>query len=67
MGLIIDLIWFVIKWVWWSWRHRCVCTVASDEQVEEAKVYIERNVMSHIYVHAMYPNGDGDMARDQYV
>ena len=41
--------------------------MASDEQVEEAKVYIERNVMSHIYVHAMYPNGDGDMARDQYV
>ena len=39
--------------------------VARDEQVEEAKVYIERYVMSHIYTHALYPNGDGDMARDQ--
>lgn len=40
-------------------------TVAYADQVEESKLYIERNVMSHIYTHAMYPNGDGDINRDQ--
>ncbi len=38
--------------------------VATEQQLEEAKQYIERNVMSHIYVHAMYPNGDADVHRD---
>ena len=43
-----------------------VCFLAANErQVEEARLYIERNVMSHIYTHAMYPNGDGDIMRDQ--
>ena len=38
---------------------------ATAEQFEEARIYIERNVMSHIYTHAMFPNGDGDIMRDQ--
>ena len=44
-----------------------ICSVASDAQVELARVYIERTVMGHIYTHAMYPNGDGDIMRDKYV
>ncbi|RWS15868.1 GTPase-activating protein and VPS9 domain-containing protein 1-like protein [Dinothrombium tinctorium] len=39
--------------------------VASDEQLEIAKAIIERYVMSQIYIYALYPNGDGDMLRDQ--
>lgn len=39
-------------------------SAATEGQFEEAKQYIERNIMSHIYVHAMYPNGDADVHRD---
>ncbi|RWS31171.1 GTPase-activating protein and VPS9 domain-containing protein 1-like protein [Leptotrombidium deliense] len=39
--------------------------VASEEQLEYAKAILERNVMSQIYVYAIYPNGDGDVLRDQ--
>ena len=46
----------------------CVgCTVASDGQRDEAKLYIERYVMSRIYTQAMFPNGEADVMRDQYV
>jgi len=40
--------------------------VASDGQLSEARLMIERNVMSHIYTHAMFPNGDGDIMRDKW-
>ena len=42
-----------------TWR------AATEPQLEDAELFIERNVMSHIYTHAMYPNGDADMLRDQ--
>lgn len=49
-----------------NWRLLIrVLSVASDWQRDQAKVYIERNIMSHIYTHAMFPNGDGDIMRDQ--
>ncbi len=38
---------------------------ANEEQIEMAKQVIERHVMSQIYIHALYPNGDGDVFRDQ--
>jgi len=43
----------------------CVFAVASDSQREEAKLYIERYVMSRIYMQAMFPNGEADVMRDQ--
>ena len=49
--------------IWW---RICQCvTAASVAQLEEAKLYIERSVMSRIYTQAMFPNGDADMMRDQ--
>ena len=50
-----------------EFRCNCVCLllVASEDQVDEAKIFIERYLMSHIYRQAMFPNGDGDIARDQ--
>ena len=39
-------------------------SAATEQQLDEAKQYIERNIMSHVYVHAMYPNGDADVHRD---
>jgi hypothetical protein len=44
-----------------------VIVVASVGQLEEAKMYVERSVMSRIYTQAMFPNGDADMMRDQLV
>lgn len=38
---------------------------ASQVQVEQAKNAIECSIMSQIYIHALYPNGDGDVHRDQ--
>ncbi|XP_029846298.2 receptor-mediated endocytosis protein 6 homolog [Ixodes scapularis] len=39
--------------------------MASDLQMSLAQHTIERAIMSQIYVHALYPNGDGDVLRDQ--
>ena len=44
-----------------------VLLVASESQRDEAKLYIERYVMSRIYTQAMFPNGEADVMRDQCV
>ncbi|XP_066958236.1 GTPase-activating protein and VPS9 domain-containing protein 1 [Macrobrachium rosenbergii] len=38
---------------------------STNEQLEAAQLALERVIMSHIYIHALYPNGDGDVSRDQ--
>lgn len=38
---------------------------ASDLQLSLAQQTIERAIMSQIYLNALYPNGDGDVLRDQ--
>ncbi|KAF7998054.1 hypothetical protein HCN44_009452 [Aphidius gifuensis] len=38
---------------------------ASDGQLELARMVVERTVMARIYQYALYPNGDGDVNRDQ--
>ena len=40
-------------------------SAASETQLDDAKLAIERYIMSRIYTHAMFPNGDGDVLRDQ--
>lgn len=42
-----------------------VCKFASLEQISNGRAIIERSVMSQVYVLALFPNGDGDMLRDQ--
>lgn len=39
----------------------------TEQQLEQARTSIERIVISRVYFYAMYPNGDGDISRDQYV
>uniref|UniRef100_A0A8D8YPM9 Receptor-mediated endocytosis protein 6 homolog n=1 Tax=Cacopsylla melanoneura TaxID=428564 RepID=A0A8D8YPM9_9HEMI len=34
-------------------------------QLDLARIAIDRAVISRCYIHAMYPNGDGDISRDQ--
>ncbi|XP_021936373.1 receptor-mediated endocytosis protein 6 homolog isoform X2 [Zootermopsis nevadensis] len=38
---------------------------ASSTQLEQARTAVERAVISRVYTHALYPNGDGDVSRDQ--
>ncbi|XP_015108702.1 GTPase-activating protein and VPS9 domain-containing protein 1 [Diachasma alloeum] len=38
---------------------------ASEVQLEMAKVVVERTLMARVYHNALYPNGDGDVYRDQ--
>ena len=37
----------------------------SIEQLEAIKTAIERSVISRVYMYAMFPNGDGDINRDE--
>ena len=39
--------------------------VTSEAQLDEARLSVERNVMGRIYSSAVYPNGDGDVMRDE--
>ncbi|CAL7948132.1 unnamed protein product [Xylocopa violacea] len=38
---------------------------ASENQLNLARVVVERTVMARVYHNALYPNGDGDVYRDQ--
>ncbi|XP_075226485.1 GTPase activating protein and VPS9 domains 1 isoform X2 [Lycorma delicatula] len=42
-----------------------VWQAASESQLTMARTAIERSVISRVYIYAMYPNGDGDISRDQ--
>jgi len=42
-----------------------VWQMASQDMVDHAKEVIERVIMSQVYMFALYPNGDGDVLRDQ--
>lgn len=48
-----------------SMKTEPVWQIASEEQLEYARSVIERNIFSQIYMSALYPNGDGDVMRDQ--
>eukprot|EP00095_Tigriopus_kingsejongensis_P004295 maker-scaffold722_size106786-snap-gene-0.30 protein:Tk04295 transcript:maker-scaffold722_size106786-snap-gene-0.30-mRNA-1 annotation:"receptor-mediated endocytosis protein 6 homolog" len=39
--------------------------VANEEQNILARITIERAVVSQIFIHAMYPNGEADISRDE--
>ncbi|XP_044728501.1 serine-rich adhesin for platelets isoform X2 [Chrysoperla carnea] len=38
---------------------------ASESQLELARTAIERTLISRVYINALFPNGDGDISRDQ--
>ena len=42
-----------------------VVAAATELQLELGRAAIERLLMSRIYSHAMFPNADGDIHRDQ--
>lgn len=54
-----------INFLFNSLENDNVWQTASEEQIESAKQIIERQIMSQVYMYALYPNGDGDVLRDQ--
>ncbi|KAK1786856.1 hypothetical protein P4O66_017238 [Electrophorus voltai] len=45
--------------------HDAIWQYASEEQLQDAQMAIERSVMNRIFKLAFYPNQDGDILRDQ--
>lgn len=39
---------------------------ATSENFEYARKSMERALMAHVYIFALYPNGDADHCRDEY-
>lgn len=60
-----DLVERFMEYLTKSMMHDQIWKEATAAQIEEASLFIERNVMSHIYTHAIFPNGDGDIHRDR--
>jgi len=58
---IVDLSGNKTQFLWYV----CVCLAASSAQIEQAHTAVELAVISRVYTHALYPNGDGDVSRDQ--
>ena len=45
--------------------YNLIVSASNETQLEDAQLAIERFIMSRVYTHAMFPNGDGDILRDQ--
>ncbi|XP_069121430.1 GTPase-activating protein and VPS9 domain-containing protein 1-like isoform X3 [Argopecten irradians] len=54
-----------LQYLYQNMNQDQIWQASNDSQMEDARVVIERYIMSRIYTHAMFPNGDGDIMRDQ--
>uniref|UniRef100_H2ZEQ6 VPS9 domain-containing protein n=1 Tax=Ciona savignyi TaxID=51511 RepID=H2ZEQ6_CIOSA len=61
----ITLVESFLSWINSRIREDSVWEGASEEQVEEAEKCVERTIFTSIAKHAMFPNGDADILRDQ--
>lgn len=50
-----------------EWLHCIVYRIvgASTTVLEMAEITVERAAFARLYLHVLFPNGDGDIARDQ--
>ncbi|KAG9354578.1 hypothetical protein JZ751_001291 [Albula glossodonta] len=56
-----------LRYLYGAMAHDAIWQYASEEQLQDAQMAIERSVMNRIFKLAFYPNQDGDILRDQYV
>ncbi|XP_062855278.1 GTPase-activating protein and VPS9 domain-containing protein 1 [Trichomycterus rosablanca] len=54
-----------LRYLYGAMAHDAIWQYASEEQLQDAQMAIERSVMNHIFKLAFYPNQDGDILRDQ--
>lgn len=60
-----DLVERFLQFLYQQMNHNPIWQASTENQMDDAKLSIERYIMSRIYTHAMFPNGDGDIMRDQ--
>ncbi|XP_033725234.1 GTPase-activating protein and VPS9 domain-containing protein 1-like isoform X1 [Pecten maximus] len=60
-----DFVEHFLQYLYQNMNQDQIWQASNDSQMEDARVVIERYIMSRIYTHAMFPNGDGDIMRDQ--
>ena len=54
----------------WSQLEKCDASMVwalstSETQLDLCRLTVERAVIGQIFVHAMYPNGEADVSRDE--
>ncbi|XP_066569238.1 GTPase-activating protein and VPS9 domain-containing protein 1 isoform X2 [Amia ocellicauda] len=54
-----------LRYLYGAMAHDAIWQYASEEQLQDAQMAIERSVMNSIFKLAFYPNQDGDILRDQ--
>ncbi|XP_041370406.1 GTPase-activating protein and VPS9 domain-containing protein 1-like [Gigantopelta aegis] len=62
-----DLVERFLQLLYKEMEQDAIWKAATQEQMDDARLAIERLLMSRIYTHAMFPNGDGDFMRDQII
>ncbi|KAK6195848.1 hypothetical protein SNE40_001191 [Patella caerulea] len=60
-----DLVEKFLEYMYREMEQNPIWTAATENQIEDARLAIERSIMSRIYTNALFPNGDGDISRDQ--
>lgn len=55
-----------LRYLYGAMAHDVIWQYASEEQLQDAQMAIERSVMNRIFKLAFYPNQDGDILRDQW-
>uniref|UniRef100_A0A671RS59 GTPase-activating protein and VPS9 domain-containing protein 1 n=2 Tax=Sinocyclocheilus anshuiensis TaxID=1608454 RepID=A0A671RS59_9TELE len=54
-----------LRYLYGAMAHDAIWQYASEEQLQDAQMAIERSVMNRIFKLAFYPNQDGDIHRDE--
>ncbi|KAG5281449.1 hypothetical protein AALO_G00072320 [Alosa alosa] len=54
-----------LRYLYGAMAHDAIWQFASEDQLQDAQMAIERSVMNRIFKLAFYPNQDGDILRDQ--
>ncbi|VDI53755.1 Hypothetical predicted protein [Mytilus galloprovincialis] len=60
-----DLVERFLQFLYQQMTNNPILQASTENQMDDARLSIERYIMSRIYTHAMFPNGDGDILRDQ--
>lgn len=56
-----------LRYLYGAMARDAIWQYASEDQLQDAQMAIERSVMNRIFKLAFYPNQDGDILRDQWV
>lgn len=55
-----------LRYLYGAMAHDAIWQYASEDQLQDAQMAIERSVMNRIFKLAFYPNQNGDIHRDEW-